>query len=81
MGTITKENLLHILKKHDWYYEYSDDFSVWEKGKDSLFKLKQTLKEVIKSQPELKNVIKEFYEEKMVNPNSNFVYSVLENYF
>ncbi len=23
-----------ILKKHDWYFDYSDDHRVWEKGRN-----------------------------------------------
>jgi hypothetical protein len=26
------KELYELLKKHDWYYEYSDDFTVWRKG-------------------------------------------------
>jgi len=23
-----------LLKSHDWYYQYSDDHSVWQRGRD-----------------------------------------------
>ena len=27
------------LKQHDWYYNYSDDHSVWTKGRDNAHRL------------------------------------------
>lgn len=27
-----EENYRKLLKGHDWYYEYSDDHSVWKRG-------------------------------------------------
>lgn len=29
----SKEEYEHFLKTHDWNYEFSDDFSVWEAGR------------------------------------------------
>ncbi len=26
--------LERLLKSHDWYYEYSDDHKVWQRGRD-----------------------------------------------
>ena len=26
--------LERLLKSHDWYYQYSDDHSVWQRGRD-----------------------------------------------
>ena len=26
--------LTEILEKHDWFYSYSDDHTVWQKGRD-----------------------------------------------
>lgn len=31
---MTIQEYWDALKAHDWYYEYSDDGSVWRKGKD-----------------------------------------------
>jgi hypothetical protein len=28
----TKEEYIELLKKHDWYYEFSDDHRVWAAG-------------------------------------------------
>jgi hypothetical protein len=33
MNTTT---FIELLDSHDWYYMMSDDFSVWQKGEDSL---------------------------------------------
>lgn len=32
------------LKKHDWAFEYSDDHSVWQRGRQSLGELQQMQK-------------------------------------
>ena len=26
------ENLIKLLRNHDWYFEYSDDHKVWKRG-------------------------------------------------
>ena len=31
---MNKEDFLKLLNAHDWYYMYSDDHSVWRRGKD-----------------------------------------------
>jgi len=36
------------LKKHDWYYEYSDDFRVWEAGSRSYDELERMRKKLMK---------------------------------
>lgn len=84
MGAI---ELYKILENHDWSYEYSDDMLVWDRGRASLENLKQCLQEVKENQPELKKVIKEFYDKetteqfrKHFNGGAGY-YSVLENYF
>ena len=39
------DNYEALLKKHDWYYNYSDDHSVWRRGRDSYAELcKQQVK-------------------------------------
>ena len=32
----TLETLEKALAGHDWFYEYSDDHSVWSRGRDAL---------------------------------------------
>ena len=27
-----RNDLIDLLKKHDWYFDHSDDFSVWSRG-------------------------------------------------
>jgi hypothetical protein len=43
MKIITNDPLLveyyEALQKHDWYYEYSDDHSVWANGSENYHKL------------------------------------------
>jgi hypothetical protein len=82
-----KEQLLILLKNHDWSYSYSDDHRVWQRGSDSLYKLKTILQEVKENQPDLINVVKEFYEKNVTEEfrkqfcGSAGFYSVLEQYF
>ena len=33
MGMINEQEFLNMLESHDWYYEYSDDHSQWNKGR------------------------------------------------
>lgn len=35
----------NLLDKHDWFYEYSDDFSVWSAGQNKRQKLLAIAKE------------------------------------
>ena len=40
------EDYIYKLKTHDWYYEYSDDHSVWKRGeaeKDQLRRLQEEI--------------------------------------
>tara|TARA_B100000131_G_scaffold263311_1_gene260088 strand:+ start:948 stop:1298 length:351 start_codon:yes stop_codon:yes gene_type:complete len=34
------------LKTHDWYYAYSDDHSVWRRGRDASARLRRTHEEL-----------------------------------
>lgn len=36
---MTKDEYISALKRHDWFYEYSDDHSVWRRGSDERSKL------------------------------------------
>ena len=33
-------------KSHDWFYEYSDDHSVWQRGKDERYVINEMLKKL-----------------------------------
>jgi hypothetical protein len=46
MKTYTIEEYKTLLKNHDWFYEYSDDYSVWEKGTAEKDKLLQIQKQI-----------------------------------
>jgi hypothetical protein len=28
-----REDLIKALKSHDWYYQYSDNYKVWDRGR------------------------------------------------
>jgi len=36
------------LKSHDWYYDYSDDYSVWNKGKDKETEIRSLISQLKK---------------------------------
>lgn len=38
----TLSNFARMLRKHDWYYNYSDDHRAWTKGRDSWKKITAT---------------------------------------
>ena len=42
---ITTEEYFKKLQYHDWFYEYSDDHSVWKKGLDARGELQNLAKE------------------------------------
>lgn len=87
MAVWEKEQILNALQKHDWSYEFSDDHNVWQRGRDSLNKIKRMLQEVKENQPELTYIVKEFYEKQVTEKfrkhffGSAGYYSVLEQYF
>ncbi len=87
MGMLTEEELYKILDSHDWSYSYSDDFRVWDRGRESFNNLKQCLQEVKKNQPELLQTVKKFYDDNVTEEfRKLFIggagyYTVLENYF
>lgn len=44
------------LESHDWYYDYSDDYTVWSRG----HRIHQQLKEISKLSKEHEQLYKEF---------------------
>jgi hypothetical protein len=40
-------NLDQLLKSHDWYYDYSDDYSAWTRGRDERNAINQEQKRLI----------------------------------
>jgi hypothetical protein len=36
---VTRDELEEMLQRHDWYYQYSDDYGVYSAGEDSWNKL------------------------------------------
>ena len=40
------EELKKLLKAHDWYFDYSDCFTAWSRGADSLKKIKELVAEL-----------------------------------
>lgn len=40
------EELEQLLKYHDWYYDYSDCFTSWTRGSESLKKIKELVDEL-----------------------------------
>ena len=57
---MTLEQFEQLLKGHDWYYDYSDDHSVWTRGREhanKIVKARQSLDEqnLLKEADELYN--------------------------
>lgn len=54
MSTIEEQNVLialqqeyrTLLQSHDWYYDYSDDHSVWTRGRNQHVKLQELARKV-----------------------------------
>jgi len=42
---MTLQKFYKELEKHDWYYEMSDDNSVWRTGKESYYRLQDLAQE------------------------------------
>ena len=38
----TLSSFARMLRKHDWFYDYSDDHRVWCKGRDNWSNIQQT---------------------------------------
>ena len=47
-----KEEFLKVLARHDWFYQYSDDYSVWRRGQEA----SDRIQGLIQQHPELKEV-------------------------
>lgn len=44
--TPEQENYIKLLKSHDWYYDYSDDHSVWRRGSEAHSRLRGLQKSI-----------------------------------
>ena len=42
----SKDQYIKVLKQHDWFYEYSDDHRVWDKGRGKRHELGKLQSEV-----------------------------------
>lgn len=40
MNSLEAQEIFNRIKKVDWYYNYSDDYSVWKKGEASVKEIK-----------------------------------------
>ena len=47
------EQLDQMLKSHDWYYSYSDDYRAWKRGSDEQEKILKLVKKLGKSGKDL----------------------------
>jgi len=53
---MNKQKFAVMLKNHDWYYQYSDDYKVFCSGRDQLAKIQS----IADSDPELKKVYDDY---------------------
>ena len=40
MNSLEAQEIFDRIRKVDWYYNYSDDYSVWKKGEESVKEIK-----------------------------------------
>ena len=45
-----KENFINALKSHDWFFDFSDDHSVWTRGRDEKSSLVAMGKQLVNSE-------------------------------
>jgi len=53
---MNKTEFIELLNKHDWFFEYTDDFKVWNDGHGSL----AYILKVCQDYPELYDVYREY---------------------
>ena len=86
MGILLRGDFTSILKQHDWFYQMSDDHSVYVRGHDSYRALVNLLQEVQKNQPALLEEVKKFYDDNVTDRLRELFaghagpYSVLESF-
>ena len=61
LETFALEMFEKMCKEHDWYYEYSDDHRVWQKGRDAYSKLVSKYAMMDKQYPAATQAIWETY--------------------
>ena len=42
---LNRKKLKELLENHDWYYQYSGDFSVWKNGSDEVDAIHKFIRE------------------------------------
>ena len=42
---LNRKKLKELLENHDWYYQYSGDFSVWKNGSDEVDAIHKIIRE------------------------------------
>ncbi len=60
---MSEEDYLKLLKGHDWYYQYSDDHSVWKRGSEAA----QRLITLAKNDAKLKDLYNNYIETNINN--------------
>lgn len=54
--------LATLCSKHDWYYDYSDDHSVWKRGEAEYKKIEELRKDIFLHRKELWEAAEEIYQ-------------------
>jgi hypothetical protein len=50
------EELAGMIVYTDWYYNYSDDYGVWQRGRDEVNFVNKTFKEIVLSESDIENL-------------------------
>lgn len=61
LDTFALEMFEQMCKKHDWYFDYSDDHAVWTRGRDSESRLYSRYNMLLQRYPEAVKVIWDMY--------------------
>jgi len=56
-----RRNFLDVLQNVDWYYEYSDDFDVWRRGRDQVARVTNRLSKAGFTRAEAEKLLSAIY--------------------
>jgi len=59
-----------MIDRHDWYYQFTDDFNIWKKGSESEKNIEKALKEIKNKNPQEGKVAQRIFDQKINEVNS-----------
>jgi len=61
LNDITLSKYYDMLTGHDWYYDYSDDHSVWQRGRDASEQLRRIAESNGQEYKDLRSSFRTYY--------------------